>query len=63
MALLQQFATASRSGGPDRTAGTGPKVERDPKTGAAYFKVPIPPPDVLDQALKAVEALLQGLRR
>jgi superfamily II DNA or RNA helicase len=64
MALLQQFATAARpAGGRAKAIASGPQVERDPKTGAAYFKVPVPPPEILDQALKAVGALLEGLRR
>jgi superfamily II DNA or RNA helicase len=63
MALLQQFATASRPGSPSAGPRISPPVERDPKTGATYFKVPVPPPEVLDQALKAVGALLEGLRR
>jgi superfamily II DNA or RNA helicase len=63
MALLQQFATASRPApGGSATLGS-PLLERDSKTGAAYFKVPVPPPEVLDQALKAVGALLEVLRR
>lgn len=64
MALLQQFATASRpAAAAPAAAPPGPRVERDPHTGAAYFRVPVPSPEVLDQALKAVGALLEGLRR
>jgi superfamily II DNA or RNA helicase len=64
MALLQQFATAPRPAAAGAVASpAGPLVERDPQTGATYFRVPVPPPEVLDQALKAVGALLEGLRR
>jgi hypothetical protein len=63
MALLQQFATASRPTSASPATASNRLVERDPKTGAAYFRVPVPPPEVLDQALKAVGALLEGLRR
>jgi superfamily II DNA or RNA helicase len=62
MALLQQFATASRPAAAGATPA-GLLVERDAKTGAAYLRVPVPPPEVIDQALKALGAVLEGLRR
>jgi superfamily II DNA or RNA helicase len=66
MALLQQFV----GGAPPATpaAGNGlpsarSLVTRDERTGETYLKVPVPAPEVLDQALQAVGALLQSLRR
>jgi hypothetical protein len=70
MALLQQFAGGSRNGtadGPNRTALSARSfaslVQRDERTGETFVKLPVPPPEVLDQALRAVGALLEGLRR
>jgi superfamily II DNA or RNA helicase len=60
MALLQQFAGAAR-GGEQRQAAL--PVQRDERTGETYVKVPVPPPELLDQALRAVNALLENLRK
>jgi hypothetical protein len=57
MALLQQFAARPTAGG-----GLASLVKRDERTGETYLKVPVAKPEVLDQALKAFETLLQGLR-
>jgi hypothetical protein len=66
MALLQQFS----GGGPKAgdAAGGGPGalgalVRRDEQTGEPYVRLPVPPPEVLDQALQALGSLLRGLRR
>jgi hypothetical protein len=67
MALLQQMAGASRGGGAagqPTAGGLGRSlVMRDEQTGETYLKVPVPKPEVLDQALKAVGALLESLRQ
>jgi superfamily II DNA or RNA helicase len=68
MALLQQFVSGARpaaspSSGAKATPTTRSMVGRDEQTGEAYLKVPLPAPEVLDQALEAVSALLQNLRR
>jgi hypothetical protein len=39
------------------------RVVHDERTGERYLKLPVPPPDVLDQALRAVGTLLESLRR
>ena len=57
MALLQQFAAKPAAGG-----GLASLVNRDERTGETYLKVPVAKPEVLDQALKAFETLLQSLR-
>jgi hypothetical protein len=62
MALLQQLAGGGRNGSPDGTGGS-PRVVRDEHTGESYLKVPLPQPEVLENALKAVGALLEGLRK
>jgi hypothetical protein len=65
MALLQQLGVAgsgraSASGG----AMSPPSlVQRDVKTGEMYLKLPVPPPEVLNQALQAFGALLQSLQK
>jgi hypothetical protein len=70
MALLQQLATALPTGGatgpvrkPAAAAapGTG-LVQRDERTGETYLKVPLPKPEVLDQAMRAIGALLDSFR-
>jgi superfamily II DNA or RNA helicase len=67
MALLQQLAGAtgngSAGGGGPRSSAASPLVVRDERTGESYLKVPLPQPEVLENALKAVGALLEGLRR
>jgi superfamily II DNA or RNA helicase len=62
MALLQQLAGGARGGAGDGKGG-GTAVVRDERTGEAYLKVPLPQPEVLENALKAVGALLEGLRK
>src|SRR5262249_869158 len=66
MALLQQLAGGTRGASGDGTHGKQPAggaaVVRDERTGEAYLKVPLPRPEVLENALKAVGALLEGLR-
>jgi superfamily II DNA or RNA helicase len=68
MALLQQF-TAGNGSSSQRSsaasAGTAAKslLQRDDRTGETYLKVPMPAPEVLDQALRAVSALLEGLKK
>ena len=57
MALLQQFAARPAAGG-----GLASLVKRDERTGETYLKVPVAKPEVLGQALKAFETLLQSLR-
>ena len=64
MALMQQFAgppVANALGSPGR-GGLASLVQRDERTGETYLKLPVPSPEVLDQALQAVGTLLQSLR-
>ncbi|MEI8197100.1 MAG: DEAD/DEAH box helicase, partial [Phycisphaerae bacterium] len=71
--LLQELAQAARPGAnghhgpsehPDSSTPPGRSlVQRDPNTGEAFFKLPVPSPEVLDQLLAAASTLLSGLRR
>src|SRR5262249_4929799 len=69
MALLSQVAGARNdpATAPASTAspgGVAPSlVKRDEKTGETYLKLPVPAPEVLDQALRAVSNLLESLRK
>ncbi len=68
MALVQQLAAASGkggAGGPGTAAGALGRslVMRDERTGETFLKVPVPKPEVLDQALKAFGTLLESLRQ
>jgi superfamily II DNA or RNA helicase len=66
LALLQQLTTPSDPREADPT-GNGPVprslVQRDEQTGETYLKLPVPPPEILNQALQAFGALLQSLRK
>jgi superfamily II DNA or RNA helicase len=55
MALLQQVSAKPR--------GAASLLRRDEKTGETYLHLPAPPPEVLEQALRAVGTLLEGLRK
>jgi hypothetical protein len=70
MALLQQVVGAPRNGSSGgqpsaaRPAALGQSLlKRDEQTGETYLKVPVPSAEVLDQALRAVSVLLEGLRK
>jgi superfamily II DNA or RNA helicase len=59
-ALLQQFA-APPSG--QKAAANPPMLQRDERTGETYLRLPVPPPDLLANAVTAVQKLLESLRR
>jgi len=61
MALLQQVSGAS--GGRGGQSAARSLVQRDERTGESYLKLPVPQPEVLEQALRAVGALLESLRK
>jgi hypothetical protein len=71
MALLQQVTGSAASGasGPRSSEGGKPGetvqsfVQRDERTGETYLKLPVPAPEVLDQVLRSVGALLESLRK
>jgi hypothetical protein len=70
MALLQQFThnVGKSSSGPGeavtRPGDAIPKlVHRDERTGETYLKLPMPAPEVLEQALRAVNGFLESFRR
>jgi superfamily II DNA or RNA helicase len=67
MALLQRFVGGARPAAAAPVGEVKPAVAslvtRDERTGETYLKVPVPAPEVLDQALQAVGALIQSLRR
>ncbi len=66
MALLQQFATPAANGqarnGQARSEASPTLVQRDERTGETYLRVAMPAPEVLEQVLRGVSALLEGLR-
>jgi superfamily II DNA or RNA helicase len=67
-ALLQQLATASSGAyGAGAAAAASrndqPFVRRDALTGESYLHIPMPAPEMLDQALRTLSALLDSLRR
>ncbi len=76
MALLQQFMAAAQNGGgkpADKAAGKPagavvprspavPRMDRDEKTGETFLRLPVPSPQVVEQALEAIGNLLRGMR-
>src|SRR5262249_30491435 len=58
MALLQQFAGAKQGENVAQAALSG-RVCRDERTGESYLRLPVPPPEVVQQAVGALQALLQ----
>ncbi len=63
MALLQQLATPPASNGQAKERAASPQVvQRDDRTGETFLRLPMPSPEVLEQVLRGVGALLEGLR-
>ena len=60
LALLGELAAASNDRAPARPDGL---VRRDERTGRPYLHLPAPPPEVLDQALRAFGALIEHMRK
>ena len=65
MALLQQFAAPSaNTSAPALPASPRmPQVQRDERTGERFVKLPMPSPEVIDQAVQALSGFLQQLRK
>lgn len=79
MTFIQQFAaaTAGNTGAAGNSGNTGQGsptgntaatwarnlVRRDEATGETYLHLPSPPPEIIDQALRAVGSFLENLRR
>jgi hypothetical protein len=64
MALLQQFAGGPAGGaGSNGTARVESFVRRDTPTSEPYLRLPMPTPQVIDQAVRALSAFLEGLKR
>jgi hypothetical protein len=63
LSLLEELSKAARSpAGPRGVAGGLSIVQRDPETGRDFLRIPMPPPDVLDQALGAIGTLMERFR-
>ena len=63
-ALIEQFTRpASANGSKLAASGTAtPLIRNDEKTGEPYLRLPVPPPQILEQALGALQKLLSGLK-
>jgi SNF2 family DNA or RNA helicase len=64
-ALLERFTRPASNGKPvanGSVASAASLVRKDEKTGEQYLRLPVPPPEVLEQALGALSKLLGGLR-
>lgn len=60
LTLLDQLAVVART---SSDARDGLRiVHRDPETGQAYLKIPMPSPEVLDRALDTLSQLLGRIR-
>jgi hypothetical protein len=66
MALLQQFTSPAPAGSNGQASGSGggvpARVCRDEQTGETYLRLPVPPPDVMQQAATALQQLLASLK-
>jgi superfamily II DNA/RNA helicase len=70
MALWQQLSSAAQPvspGGQGQAAQPASVLQslmkQDEQTGETYLKLPVPSPEVVEQALRAVGTLLEGLRK
>lgn len=67
-ALIERFTRpttngkASANGTNSTSSSINSLVRTDEKTGEPYLRLPVPPPEVLEQALGALSKLLGGLR-
>jgi len=64
-ALLERFtrpAVTGKAGAAGANGSTASLIRTDEKTGEPYLRLPVPPPEVLEQALGALSKLLGGLR-
>lgn len=61
VAFLEQLAAASHA---ERDSGAGGLrfVHRDPQTGEDYLRIPVPSPEVLDDVLQTIGALVDRFR-
>jgi hypothetical protein len=69
LVLLEQLAAASRlrpsNGSPETATPAGLAstfIGKDERTGQSFLKLPMPKPEVLDQALQVIGKLLDGWR-
>jgi len=62
LTLLEQLAVASRTPPDARPEGLS-FVQRDPRTGQDYLRIPVPNADVLDRALQAIGSVLDRFRK
>jgi superfamily II DNA or RNA helicase len=60
VALLQNLQAASQNG---NGAAPSSLIHRDAKTGESYLRLPVPKPEVLQQALQALATLAQAFTR
>ena len=58
LTLLEELAVASRASSSQPGRDGLRFVQRDPETGQPYMRIPLPSPEVLDRALKAIGQLL-----
>ncbi|MBA4186674.1 MAG: helicase SNF2 [Planctomycetaceae bacterium] len=61
--LIEQFTRPANTAGKPAANGVPTSLIRtDDKTGEPYLRLPVPPPQVLEQALGALQKLLSGLK-
>jgi superfamily II DNA or RNA helicase len=62
-ALLEQIARPAAGGMPAANGTAAALLRIDEKSGEPYLRLPVPPPQILDQALEAVGQFLGQLRK
>ena len=52
----------THGGAPSLSAASRARVERDPKTGEAHLRIPLPKPEVLEKLTEIARTLVQSIR-
>jgi superfamily II DNA/RNA helicase len=67
LALLEQFAAASSAQSKPQNGKSHPRspieTTKDERTGQTYLKLPMPDPDVLNQAFAAINTLMKSFQK
>lgn len=61
MAMLSRLTPAASNNGSAKI--TPPAVEKDAKTGESFLRLPVPKPELVEQALTAIGRLLESFRK
>ena len=63
MAMLARLTPKSPTPSNNGSANAQPLVEKDARTGESFLRLPVPQPEIVEQALTAIGQLLEAFRR